>query len=669
MPENENIPIASSDSLIERGRRLSKKSLINRLNFLNFQNGTIQTTFKHKLYDKRITIAAIPQPCDGQHLDCLWVTPPGPRKLNLYILENLLIQDGEKLFEIRPEVYEVSEKGLFLALPEYYQEVRSRQVSRYLCEAAEIQLIQNSTIFFGKLIEFSILSFRVEISAIPPQTFHWLNQDIPVFIIIQKDGEVILSSECKIIRQGHGHTQRIIVLEPLNKGFSRFSPKKYRSSRTELLPPPTLYFNHPLIGNLVSRPISDISGTGLAIEEDVRNSILLPGMVIPEVQIRLGQSLLVKCKAQVVHKTKVNEDIYKCGIAFLDMKIDDHMQIQSLTHQANDKNSHVNNVIDIETLMKFFFETGFIYPEKYSHLASQKHQFITVYEKLYNHSPHLARHFIYQERGTILGHMAMLRYYSSAWLIHHHAAQKSESNRAGLVVLTQIGRSIKESHRLYSSRMNFVFAYFRPENKFPRRVFGGVSDFYKDSKRCSVDSFAYLHSPTSTSAEHLELPWRLSSACREDLSELEFFYEKESNGLLIQCQDLGPNLASCDEISKEFQRVGLQRERLLFSLRKEEITQAIFVVNISDFGLNMSELTNCVQAFVLDQNLPRHIFDAALKLVMAKCPKSSAPILGFPLAYFDESQIPYEKTYNLWILSCCNVDPYFEFCERLLRKV
>ena len=112
----------------------------------------------------------------------------------------------------------------------------------------------------------------------------------------------------------------------------------------------------------------------------------------------------------------------------------------AMLHQVQDKNSYICNDLDLDALWDFLFETGFIYPKKYALIHNSKEQIKQTYEKLYTRSPEIARHFVYQDNGVILGHMAMLRFWQNSWLIHHHAARKSALNKAGLIVLDQIGR-------------------------------------------------------------------------------------------------------------------------------------------------------------------------------------------------------------------------------------
>ena len=46
-----------------------------------------------------------------------------------------------------------------------------------------------------------------------------------------------------------------------------------------------------------------------------------------------------------------------------------------------------------------------------------------------------------------------------------------------------------------------------------------------------------------------------------------------------------------------------------------------------------------------------------------------SPILIYPKEYLEFQEIPYERTYNLWVLNMNNTDNYFRYLTRLLRFV
>jgi hypothetical protein len=666
-------------SLIEKresGNKISKAQIINKLNYINFQDGNILVYFRHLKYDKAITLKATPQPCMGDLVDCLWSEPSNTNQIiQSYEFSNLLIANGQKLLEVKADLVKIGDDGISLLLPEEGYEISSRRVRRHCCEGIKVQLIQNSTVFFGSLMDYNGLSFRVKLDAVPPQTFDWMNPEISANIVLSNQTFTYYSGECKIIRHTSGHKTRNYILEPLKKEIQRFKQKEFRSERYELTPSPNIVFQHPFTKMKVNLKVVDLSGSGFSVEEDERNTALLPGMILPDLELNFSDSHKINCSGQVVfRKTMIDasgQKWIKCGLALLDMDIRDHLKLISMLHQAKDKNSYICNEIDLDELWDFFFETGFIYPDKYAAIQKNKKQIKETYAKIYTRNPHIARHFIYQDKGTIFGHMAMLRFYESAWMIHHHAARKSTQNKAGLIVLDQIGRMINDSHRLYSLHMDYMICYYRPENKFPSRVFGGAVRSIKDSKGCSLDDFAYLHfKHTARSQTQLPAGWQISEAGPDDLRDLADFYEHTSGGLMLDAIDLTPEKFDCDALSKEYEKAGLVRKRQLYSLKQDGSLKAIFLANTSNLGLNLSDITNCVKVFVTDsEQLDADTLRAAIQSVADIIGKEDFPALLYPAALADEWEIDSEKTYNLWVCSLQYSDEYFRYLGRLLRFI
>ncbi|KAF0220482.1 MAG: hypothetical protein FD174_1136 [Geobacteraceae bacterium] len=657
------------------GKKVSKKLLINKLNYINFQDGTILINLRHKKYNNTISLHAKPQPSMGDQLHCQWTQTEGlKQKLRSHTVQSLSVNEGQKLFLVKADVITVNEKEISFNLPEICYEVSARKVKRHPCKEIKAQLIQNSALFHGSLIDFSAVSFRVEVTTSPPQTFQWVISESPLHLILSGDHETLYSGECRILKQTCGPKTRTFVLEPLSNQIRRFKPKESRSTRHKLIPSPNIIFRHPLTGKTVDLEVVDLSGSGFSVEEDGDSTVLLPGMIIPELELSFANSLRMKCKAQIIYKKfyetdKVNR--VKCGLAILDMDIEDHVRLLALVHQAKDRKSYICNKVDMDALWNFFFETGFIYPKKYAFIHANKEKFKETYEKLYTRNPNIARHFIYQDNGVILGHLAMLRYYENTWLIHHHAASKSESNRAGLVVLDQLARSINDCHNLYSAHMNFVACYYRPDNKFPNRIFGGIARHLNEPKACSLDTFAFFHYQREFNNEWDMLgPWGMAKTKPEDLRELESFYEHESGGLMTHALDMEPGSVDHDELSKEYNRLGFKRERHLFSLKRGGTLKAVFMVNATDVGLNMSELTNCITVIVLDPDeLPKDTLYLMLSILSIKYEQNDMPVLLYPFTYADNQSISYEKLYNLWVLNIPQAGAeYLKLTENLLAR-
>ena len=655
-------------------KEIQQPKLINRLNYLNFQDGSLLVNFKHTKFARTMSLEARPLPCQDDLLECIWVDPSDvAQKIKSSTFENIFVIDGYKLVVVAPALLELTERGISFRLPETAREVCYRKVRRHLCDGVNAQLMQNSALFDGVLLDFNAVSFRVEVAAKPPQTFQWLDADLPVNVVFSNESGAHYSGECRIIKQNSGQKVRTFVLEPTQLQKPRFKPKTYRSTRQELVPSPQIIFCHPLTGKQVDLRVTDLSGGGFSVEEDSSNSVLLPGMVIKSAELKFANSFSSCCQVQVVYQRSVASDpnTVRCGLTILDMDIQEHVKLLSLIYQVNERNSYLCNKVNMDQLWQFFFETGFIYPRKYGHIKANKEKYRELYEKLYTQHPRIARHFIYQERGTILGHMATIRFFENSWMIHHHAASKQESNRAGIVVLNQIGRFINDSHRLYSIHMNHVFCYYRPDNKFPHKIFGGVARHLKNSKACSLDEMAYLHVRREfNSLQKMSDTWGLSSTTKVDLQDLDDFYEEHSGGLMIDALDLEPSMLGGDEISREYAEIGFKRERHLFSLKKHGNLVAVFMISLSDIGLNMSDLTNCVNVFVLEpEELSRDTLSLALSVLFIRFDQEEMPVLLYPVSYAQSQQITYERTYNLWVLSMLHTDKYFGYLDRLLKSV
>ena len=663
-----------SKSQIEKGIKINKKYLINLLNYINFQNGTIFINLKHSKYNNTISLSAKPQPCLDGSLYCLWVGATGlNQKLKSYEFLHLLLADNQKLILVKPDLKRMSEEGISFNLPETCCDINSRKVRRHSCEGIQVEFIQNGIVFYGSLLDFSPISFRVEVSTMPPQSFQWVNPESTIIIIFKNEQDILYSGECKITRQNDGQRTRKFALKPLSNQIQRFKPKEFRSLRQKLSPSPNSIFRHPLTKKMLNLGVEDLSGSGFSVKEYDDNSVLLPGMVIPKLEIEFARDFNIVCKAQVayrnIYKTKDDEPCVKCGIAFLDIDIQDQVRLSSLLHNTKNKRSNVCNRVDLDDLWKFFFDVGFVYPKKYASMHAFKEKIKGTFESLYIRNPNIARHFIYQDKGTIQGHISMVRFYENTWLFHHHASSRA-SFRAGVEVLNQIERYVNDFHSLYSTRMNFVACYFRPDNRFPNRVFGGCAIQIDDLKACSLDSFANFQFPkTSAPWGSLGAGSLLAKTQTEDLLELGSFYRYISGGLMLNALDLEPDMIYSDNLNKEYQEIGFKRERHLFTLKKDGDIKAIIMVNVSDIGLNLSNLTNCIHVFVLDSNdVPCETLYSVLSMLSKYYVQDKISVLLYPVSYAESQSVPYEKIYKLWVMNMQYLDYYFKYMGNLFNR-
>lgn len=651
---------------------IAKKQLINLLDYINFKGDTVIINLRHVRFGNVLTLHAHPFVYDRELLHCVWTDKPPVHDIeSAYEFVNLVIDRNVSVIVVKANVRQITEECIDLLLPETCEAVLLRRVKRYPCSGITVEVFQNGALFTGTLIDFSTLAFKALVRPVPPATFNLFHADLPVYVVFRRNDEIVFSGECTIIKYTQERQERVFVFTCNHIKLQSISHDRLKTKAQVLKPPPAVVFTHPLTNRLARLDVEELAVSWFTVIEDEKNAVLFPGLIIPELKIEITPLQTITCRVQVAHKVNDFEgtkSTIKWFVVILDISSHDQIKLASLLGRAEDRRSYMCAELDLEALFDFFFSSGFIYHEKYLSLAPYKEKFIETYRKLYLEALPIAKHFIYQEKGRILGHVSMVRFYENTWLVQHLAA--TGQHFAGIVVLKQVAHYIYDCSQFYSSHMDYVICYYRPENKFPNRVFGGIATELKNPKMCSVDSFAYLefiarnHTYKNSSSRIV-----IEKVTPEDLIELKNFYEHVSQGLLIDALDLGPEMIDVDSLSREYEAYGFKREKGVFSLKKDSSLYAIILKIKSDVGLNMSNLTNCLQVFVIKKELmPEELFNA-LQVLSSDYEEQKIPILIFPFNYAKDYGIMYKRVYNMWCLNTSYRDRFLECIEQLFSWV
>jgi hypothetical protein len=659
-------------------RVISRKSLVNKLNYLNFLDKGIHCNVIRKGGESETTVKLKPMPSFGNYLVCLWPDSltVDPEKA-ICRMEEISIPDASAAISIIPEIRRMTSKGLCIRIPERCEVNEISHESNRLFNDMKVRINQNNLSVTADIVELKGNILTVELGSKASEEFFGYDTASKVNIAFVKDGEILFTGKYLIRKQDMLSSRILITLEPESQSISRFPPKKFRSGRQTLKPSPDAVFIHPFNGRHVSMGVRDLSGSGFSVNSGSDESLLLTGMVIKDMKLSFAGAFELSCSAQVVHRGEEplngeegpgKEKTIIYGFALIDMPISDHLKLQSIIHQCEDSHSKVCNSLDPEELWQFFFETGFIYSRKYLSFTENKNSIRDTYTKLYTHSPDIARHFTYQEKGRILGHLSMLRFYENAWLIHHHAALKKSNIKAGLSVLNQVARFSYNSIWLDTCHMKYIFCYFRPENAFPNFFFNGFTEKVADRNVSSTDAFAYSSYRKPSDGSHpLPQNWKIGRCTLLDLEDLRAFYNKKSGGgLLIDALDLSPELKPSGDLENIYQESGLTRKRHLLSLRHNGELAAVILINIADMAINMSDLTSSVSMMVIDEKrVTRDIVNAAFNNVSQFFERKRFPVLIYPKSFADSQSIAYQKTYILWILATRYSDHYFDYLDQV----
>ncbi|HUW70446.1 MAG TPA: PilZ domain-containing protein [bacterium] len=654
------------------GKRIKRSDLLNLLNFVNFREGTIFVSFKHRERGNLVFFQARPLPCSDDTLVCSWVDAVIPlERFSAFDCDSLILSDGRSHISVKADLLSLDSKGASFKIPLSGYESSLRSMNRNACLDIQAGIIQAGMRYEGLLEDFNPVSFKVRMEEQAPDTLRWVNPDSHVTVMLSRRGTLLFSGECLVTRIDKLGSNWLIVLTPDFSNVRRYRPRVHRSERYVLVPAATIRFDHPLTGKRVFLKTENISGTGLCVEEFLESSVLVPGLIIPEIIVEIANNLVLGCRAQVLYRNVVRTDngrpSVRCGIVFLDMQPVDQVRLTALIHQSVDEKLRVCSSIEMDELWRFFFESGFIYPSKYLSLQARKEEFKKTYRRLYLESPSIARHFFFLDKGQIYGHMSMLRAYSNSWIIHHHAASRTGNSLAGVMVLDEMGRFTNDVHLHPSAHMDYLMSYYRRENHFPAKVFGNVAQDVANPKGSSLDTFGYLWPSAFTETD--SEPFQLFPARQDDLAELARWYESISGGLMLDALDLGMVSGIDSELSAEYVRQGFKRERQVFTLKLNGKVLAVLLLTVSDIGLNLSNLTNCIHALVLESELlhPSMLF-SAIHALMDNYGSDEPPILVFPEDYLDTHAIPCDKKYTLWILDTSFADAYFDSVRSTFRR-
>jgi len=656
-------------SALENANTVDQETITNMLNYLHFMDEFILAYLRHAKYEESIFMPVYPEPCLGRELVCRWSSENLPfLDWEQYQFLYLVIDDGWSMILVPATLKGVDDNRISFELPQTSYAVGQRQAKRYACRDVEAVLIQGGFKARGELLDFSPFGFRVKVSPDSQSSFHWFNQEAPVIIHILNNQQIVFSGACRCIRQGGELQEREIVLVFLDESVTRFKKKQNRNPRQHLVPSPKLIFDHPFLNKRVELEVSDISTSGFSVNENSDEGVLIAGMIIPELKVDFAGALMMKCRAQVIYRLRLEEKVIRCGLSILDMDVNTYTRLTHLVTNAMDPHAYISSEVDMDALWEFFFDTGFIYPVKYRLIQSHRENFKETYRKLYQESPEIARHFTYQKNGRIYGHISMIRAYERSWMIHHHAARAMGSRRSGFMVLKQIMHYLNDMYRLPSAKMDYVMCYFRPENRFPNIVFGGFARALANPRGCSMDLFAYLPYTTLSLGAQLPHGWSLKECSELDLWELNRFYNYHSGGLLIDALSLRPKGLGEKSLEKAYSQLGFLRKWRAYSLRFKEKLNAVLIVNQSDLGLNLSELINGIKILATDpEALPWNTLSIAISQLAGMYNTNRVPVLFYPFDYVKAKSVPYEKKYQLWVLNVQYGNEYMEYMQQKFK--
>jgi hypothetical protein len=644
---------------------IDKKKLTNTLNYLHFKGDHLYALLKHPRCEEGILVKAHPEPCLGDELICHWDQTYSVYNLEHYHFQYLVISHDQSVILVPARTLVTNGNGLTVQLPEQSFALSQRQFPRFPCQGVKAELWQNGFQADGTLIDFGPHAFHIGVQSDSLSSFHWFNVDAPATIRLSDGKDVFYSGNCNCLYQKQNGRGREVILIPTNNQIQRFKATVIRNPRRQSSPPLYAIFEHPFMKKKMQREIFDISTSGFSVCDKSNEAVLMPGMIIPDMIVTYAGILKIRCKAQVIYRKEENNRV-RLGLVILDMDLRNYYNLNQLLNNIPGADQGATNEVDLDQLWELFFESDFIYPEKYKHIQTFRKSFQETYRKLYEETPEIAKYFTCQKNGRIYSHISLLRAYERAWMVHHHAARTAEGKHTGLIVLKQMISYLYDMHRLPSANLDYYMCYYRPGTKFTDRIYSGFAKEKSNPRVCSMDLFTYLSYTKQNTTAQLPEGWFLRECCASDLWAFEQFYKHHSGGLLWNVLFL--NCPSQEEsLEQVYAKIGFIRRWKAFALHCAGELKAVIVAEESDTAINLSDLLNGFKVFVMDPAIQPEIIFTAVGSMAKNYPADALPLLIYPAEYASNKGLHSDKQYLMWILDAQIGSDFLEYLGRRFR--
>src|SRR5206468_8588432 len=267
------------------------------------------------------------------------------------------------------------------------------------------------------------------------------------------------------------------------------------------------------------------------------------------------------------------------------------------------------NALSVSEIFALYEHTGFLYPEKAARLFPHLAQVRENWRRMLNAEESLLYVLTAGDKKRGRASLAVWRTTHHGWMSQHLVCENNPyASRA--VMLAAAAGAIRKGSDLSAQN------WFRPENRFPARVFGSMVQTIGE-RLSSVQRHAYFALPRSLSlpVENRIRVVPYDPSHREALLEIA---SAARGSIYIMAEELGHDVefAAVDEL---YRSVGLRRKRnvwLAYRANKEEPIGAVIAYR-GPLGVNFSYLENRCD-LLLHPTLPeKEVSEAASALLTA----------------------------------------------------
>jgi hypothetical protein len=412
-------------------------------------------------------------------------------------------------------------------------------------------------------------------------------------------------------------------------------------------------------------PLRDLSSTGLSIDVETDRDPVPPGLHV-ELQVRMeGRELA--CRGQVKHVALLPErpGWTRCGIAFTGLDEAERTALADLIMHSRFPSLEDGSGLHFDELWQFFLDTQFIYPKKRAALEPSLPALKRTLEALHARPNPLFKSVVCRDGGRVVGHVSGIRAYRRTWLSQHLAAVpgRQAGPMLNLGQAEYFGQSVD---------LEYFKIYFRPDNRWPARVFGGFASSIRDKQLSDLRTYAYYALATDT-APPADRTLTVSEASDEELALVERHLMATESPLIVRSDDLTRRSLKLEELDASYRALGLERRREVLMASRNGEPVGFALLELSSPGLNLSELLSSHRLYLrpAGAGAPDLVRHALLGAVLARYRAAGRPLAVGLASVEDAAQlarlgVEAEKRYCVWT---CHRSLYERFCDHVDRMV
>lgn len=384
---------------------------------------------------------------------------------------------------------------------------------------------------------------------------------------------------------------------------------------------------HPVLGKKITFPVRDLSIRGLSFESDYARDLFWRGIRLRSCEILFGDEYhplgSVRVRTLVQSVTENGAWDRRCGVEFLDLPAETEGRLSAYILRSSNPQIRAPVAERIENLWELFTRSGFLYPSKMAYIRKIRPEIDETWKRLLSDDTPFYKQIVFREGEEELGTAAAVQVYEDTWLFQHLAASSHPVRLISRDVMLGLAQFLMENRNT-----KYLITYFRKENSFPRKMYGGFLDRYPSDEQFCFERYSFL-SLDLGERENIGGQQRLSSpesgggitvghARDEDKEVIEYYFEKHLHTLLIRSRSLSRDVLHLPETAAMFRAKGLKRERSCLVAKQGGKLIAFALLENSSLGVNLSGLLNAFSVYTVHpggervRDARRTLLDAAL---------------------------------------------------------